>query len=63
MSVVEIPALAISSTDVRLRVREGRPVRYLVPTGVLQYIAKSGLYGGSGDQRRQPAARPPAEVS
>jgi nicotinate-nucleotide adenylyltransferase len=63
VSVVEIPALAISSTDVRLRVRQGRPVRYLVPTGVLQYIAKSGLYGGQGDARRQPVARPAAEVS
>jgi nicotinate-nucleotide adenylyltransferase len=63
VSVVEIPALAISSTDVRLRVRQGRPVRYLVPTGVLQYIVKSGLYGGQGDARRQPVARPAAEVS
>lgn len=63
VSVVEVPALAISSTDVRLRVRQGRPVRYLVPTGVLQYIAKSGLYGGGGDERRQPAPRPAAEVS
>ncbi len=63
VSVVEIPALAISSTDVRLRVREGRPVRYLVPTGVLQYIAKSGLYRGPGDPRRRPAARAAAEVS
>jgi len=48
VSVVEIPALAISSSDVRRRVREGRPVRYLVPTGVLQYIVKSGLYTGAG---------------
>jgi nicotinate-nucleotide adenylyltransferase len=54
VSVVEIPALAISSSDIRRRVREGRPVRYLVPTGVLQYIAKSGLYRGDGDE--------PAEV-
>ncbi len=48
VSVVEIPALAISSSDIRRRVREGRPIRYLVPTGVLQYIAKSGLYRGAG---------------
>ncbi|WP_336923684.1 nicotinate-nucleotide adenylyltransferase [Aquipuribacter sp. SD81] len=47
VSVVEIPALAISSTDIRRRVAEGRPVRYLVPTGVLQYIAKTGLYRGT----------------
>ena len=63
VSVVEIPALAISSTDVRRRVREGRPVRYLVPTGVLQYIAKSGLYGGSDHQRQQQPGRTAAEVS
>lgn len=44
VSVVEIPALAISSSDIRRRVHDGRPIRYLVPTGVLQYIAKSGLY-------------------
>lgn len=44
VTVVEIPALAISSSDIRQRVREGRPVRYLVPTGVMHYIAKTGLY-------------------
>jgi len=44
--VVEIPALAISSTDVRTRVRAGQPVWYLVPDGVVQYIAKHQLYRG-----------------
>jgi nicotinate-nucleotide adenylyltransferase len=44
VSVMEVPALAISSTDVRLRVREGRPIRYLVPEGVARYIEKTGLY-------------------
>lgn len=39
-----IPALAISSTDVRLRVRERRPIRYLVPEDVASYIEKAGLY-------------------
>lgn len=42
----EIPALAISSTDVRARAREGRPVWYLVPDGVVQYISKYRLYEG-----------------
>jgi nicotinate-nucleotide adenylyltransferase len=42
--ILEIPALAISSTDVRRRVREGRPVRYLVPSGVGEYITKMRLY-------------------
>ena len=37
-------ALAISSTDVRGRVHEGRPIRYLVPEGVKSYIEKAELY-------------------
>ncbi len=44
--VVEIPALAISSTDVRARAQAGKPVWYLVPDGVVQYIAKHQLYRG-----------------
>ena len=44
--ILEIPALAISSTDVRHRVRDGRPVRYLLPEGVARYIEKNGLYSG-----------------
>ncbi|MRH29900.1 nicotinate-nucleotide adenylyltransferase [Microbacterium sp. SYP-A9085] len=44
VSQLEIPALAISSTDCRERVRKGHPVWYLVPDGVVQYIAKHHLY-------------------
>jgi len=44
ISVLEIPALAISSTDVRARVAKGNPVWYLVPDGVVQYIGKHKLY-------------------
>jgi nicotinate-nucleotide adenylyltransferase len=45
ISTLEIPALAISSTDVRRRVDNGFPVWYLVPDGVVQYIGKHELYG------------------
>jgi nicotinate-nucleotide adenylyltransferase len=44
VSLVEVPALAISSTDCRDRVGRGMPVWYLVPDGVVQYIEKRGLY-------------------
>ncbi|KZE90984.1 nicotinate-nucleotide adenylyltransferase [Microbacterium sp. TNHR37B] len=44
VSQLQIPALAISSTDCRERVRRGEPVWYLVPDGVVQYIAKHHLY-------------------
>ncbi|GAA3208584.1 nicotinate-nucleotide adenylyltransferase [Oerskovia jenensis] len=47
VSTLEIPALAISSTDCRQRAEAGQPVWYLVPDGVVQYIAKHGLYRGS----------------
>ena len=44
VSQLEVPALAISSTDCRERVHRGHPVWYLVPDGVVQYIAKHHLY-------------------
>ena len=44
VTLVEIPALAISSTDCRARKQRGEPVWYLVPDGVVQYIAKHDLY-------------------
>ncbi|WFP17856.1 nicotinate-nucleotide adenylyltransferase [Citricoccus muralis] len=44
ISLMEIPAMAISSTDCRRRVEAGKPVWYLVPDGVVQYIGKYGLY-------------------
>ena len=44
VSLVQVPAMAISSTDCRTRVAAGKPVWYLVPDGVVQYIAKRHLY-------------------
>jgi nicotinate-nucleotide adenylyltransferase len=49
VSLMEVPAMAISSTDCRERVARGEPVWYLVPDGVVQYIAKYGLYRGVGE--------------
>lgn len=45
---VSVPALAISSTDIRERVRERRPIRYLTPEPVIAYIEKCGLYREAG---------------
>ena len=44
ITIMNIPALAISSTDVRARVASGQPIRYLVPEGVNSYVQKAGLY-------------------
>ncbi len=47
VTLQEVPAMAISSTDCRERVRAGEPVWYLVPDGVVQYISKYHLYRGA----------------
>jgi nicotinate-nucleotide adenylyltransferase len=48
VTLVEVPAMAISSSACRSRVASGEPVWYLVPDGVVQYIAKRGLYRPEG---------------
>lgn len=48
VSLIEVPAMAISSTECRERVRRGWPVWYLVPDGVVQYIQKRHLYRQRG---------------
>ena len=61
VSLVEIPALAISSTECRERVAAGEPVWYLVPDGVVQYIAKRRLYCADSRAARvagEPCAAP-----
>jgi nicotinate-nucleotide adenylyltransferase len=44
VTLLDVPAMAISSSDCRDRVAAGQPVWYLVPDGVVQYINKHGLY-------------------
>ena len=66
VTIVEIPALAISSTDCRDRVARGEPVWYLVPDGVVQYIAKRSLYaknGAESDVRETLDAPSPGELT
>lgn len=46
ISLLEIPALAISSTACRLRIHRDEPIWYLVPDGIVQYIAERDLYRG-----------------
>ncbi|WP_460866870.1 nicotinate-nucleotide adenylyltransferase [Rhodococcus aerolatus] len=61
LTLVEIPALAISSTECRVRAREGRPVWYLVPDGVVQYISKRGLYASETSPPGTAAAVPTSD--
>jgi nicotinate-nucleotide adenylyltransferase len=58
VSLVEVPAMAISSSACRERVLAGRPVWYLVPDGVVQYIGKHRLYRGTAAENRGRVARP-----
>ncbi len=57
ISLMEIPAMAISSTDCRHRVEDGKPVWYLVPDGVVQYINKHRLYESDSATRGPADAR------
>jgi nicotinate-nucleotide adenylyltransferase len=58
VTIVEIPALAISSSDCRARRMRGEPVWYLVPDGVVQYITKYALYAPSGTPAPDPKLGP-----
>ena len=50
IDLIDIPAMAISSTACRERAAQGQPVWYLVPDGVVQYITKNNLYGPNPDK-------------
>ncbi len=58
VSLMEVPAMAISSTDCRVRIVKGEPVWYLVPDGVVQYINKHGLYRPKPDRPEPAGPRP-----
>ena len=58
LRLVEVPALAISSTDCRQRAEQRRPLWYLMPDGVVQYITKRGLYGRHTRQGTHVVAAP-----
>jgi nicotinate-nucleotide adenylyltransferase len=45
--LVDVPGLDVSSSDIRLRLREGRSVRYLLPASVQEAVEKSGTYGAN----------------
>ena len=45
---LDVPALDISSTELRRRVSDGLPIRYLVAPPVAEYIEEHGLYLGAG---------------
>lgn len=46
---LEVPALSISSTDIRSRVRRGEPIRYLLPESARVFIEQQGLYKNNED--------------
>jgi nicotinate-nucleotide adenylyltransferase len=54
-------ALQISSTDIRERVRAGRPIRYLTPDGVVDYITGHGLYAAQTGMMQEQSAGGGAE--
>lgn len=57
VELLDVPAMAISSTDCRERAQEGRPVWYLVPDGVVQYITKNSLYAPERAADNETAAK------
>ncbi len=48
---LDMPMIQVSSSVIRRRLREGLPIRYLVPEKVAEYIASHELYGGKGSPK------------
>ncbi|CAM4454067.1 putative nicotinate-nucleotide adenylyltransferase [Mycobacterium basiliense] len=63
LTLVEIPALAISSTDCRSRAQQRRPLWYLMPDGVVQYVSKRRLYCTPPGERGGESARASTRLS
>jgi nicotinate-nucleotide adenylyltransferase len=57
--VLDIPGLAVSSTELRRRAASGEPLRYLTPEPVLRYIAAHSLYAGGAPSAAAPARTTP----
>lgn len=61
VTLLEVPAMAISSTACRTRVMQGAPIWYLVPDGIVQYIVKRGLYHPNLDVSKVVESQPPID--
>ena len=57
---LDMPVMQISSSSIRRRVREGLPIRYLVPDKVATYIETNGLYGAAKKEPTPPSKAVPA---
>jgi nicotinate-nucleotide adenylyltransferase len=57
---LDMPVMQISSSSIRRRVREGLPIRYLVPDKVANYIEANGLYGAARPEPTPPSKPVPA---
>jgi nicotinate-nucleotide adenylyltransferase len=52
---LDMPMIQVSSSQVRRRVREGKPIRYLVPDKVIEYISSNNLYGAERAEEAVPS--------
>jgi len=53
---LDMPLIQVSSSAIRRRVREGAPIRYMVPDKVADYVGEKGLYAGQGSAKEAVAS-------